>query len=125
MTTLEMSDMRRTILTVVVLASSFLSASVAMAQRACVLDRDGYVVCGQLVKRGYEPPHRNDDRRRSYDRRDDRQDRRSNDRRRAQPKRCPRNYTVQDGVCKPYRAPPKCKKNYTLQDGVCKPYTGR
>ena len=46
-------------------------------------------------------------------------------------------WTVQDGVCKPYRGPvtydggyrryrlPCGRPGWTVQDGVCKPYTGR
>ena len=123
--------MRRMILTMAVLACSLWSATAALAQRACVLDPEGYVVCGPLVQRGYDAPYRHYDRPRPYydrrDGRDDRRDRRDyrgDNRRRAQPK-CQRGYTVQGGVCKPYHAPPKCQKNYTVQDGVCKPYTGR
>ena len=52
---------------------------------------------------------------------------------------CPPGYTVQDGVCKPYRGPygpgygagygyryrdSPCPPRYTVQDGVCKPYRG-
>ena len=45
---------------------------------------------------------------------------------------CPPGYTVQGGVCKPYRGPTGggwrtwngCPPRYTVQDGVCKPYRG-
>jgi hypothetical protein len=49
---------------------------------------------------------------------------------------CPYGYTVQDGVCKPYRGPyapnyyggsgylPCGRPGWTVQDGVCKPYRG-
>jgi hypothetical protein len=126
----EFSDMRRWVLVLAglaILAGSLSFVGAATAQRACVLDPEGYVVCGPLVQPGYAPPpdYRgpppyDDGRRyRDYDRRE-----RDGDRRRAEPK-CQKGYTVQGGVCKPYRAPPTCQKGYTVQDGVCKPYTGR
>jgi len=50
---------------------------------------------------------------------------------------CPDGFTVQDGVCKPYRGPTgygygyrpsgranPCPSGFTVQDGVCKPYRG-
>ncbi|MEA2978828.1 MAG: hypothetical protein QOF09_651 [Alphaproteobacteria bacterium] len=48
---------------------------------------------------------------------------------------CPEGYTVQGGVCQPYRGPygpsygrrdrgSPCPPRYTVQDGVCKPYRG-
>jgi hypothetical protein len=48
---------------------------------------------------------------------------------------CPMGYTVQGGVCQPYRGPVggrwrgsgpynPCPMGYTVQDGVCKPYRG-
>lgn len=49
---------------------------------------------------------------------------------------CPYGYTIQGGVCKPYRGPtvydygygprylPCGRPGWTVQDGVCKPYRG-
>jgi hypothetical protein len=45
---------------------------------------------------------------------------------------CPYGYTVQSGICKPYRGPVgggwntpnSCPPGYTVQSGVCKPYRG-
>lgn len=46
---------------------------------------------------------------------------------------CPPSYTVQSGICQPYRGPRgrwgagpnnPCPTGYTVQDGVCKPYRG-
>jgi hypothetical protein len=45
---------------------------------------------------------------------------------------CPPNWTIQGGVCRPYRGPlgggwrtwNGCPPHYTIQGGVCKPYRG-
>jgi hypothetical protein len=45
---------------------------------------------------------------------------------------CPPGYTIQGGVCQPYRGPVGggyrtwngCPRGFTVQDGVCKPYRG-
>jgi hypothetical protein len=45
---------------------------------------------------------------------------------------CPPGFTVQDGVCKPYRGPTGggrpswngCPRGYTVQNGECRPYRG-
>jgi hypothetical protein len=147
--------MRRTVFSLSLLGAFLCSASIAVAQRACILAPDGRVICGPIVQPpGYRPPAEYDGPRPYYDNRGDRYDRdrryrdderRYNERDRNRPLRCPPNYTVQDGKCKPYHPPPtcqkgytvqggkckpyhpppKCQKGYTVQDGVCKPYTGR
>ncbi len=122
--------MHRLILALGVLAGSLCFATASMAQRACVLDPDGEVVCGPLVQPGYvpqreyrgPPPGFGD--RRDFDDRRYRDDERRGPPR-AVPTRCQPGYTVQDGECKPYRGPQKCQPGYTVQDGECKPYTGR
>lgn len=46
---------------------------------------------------------------------------------------CPRGFTVQGGVCQPYRGPTGggwhswngCPPGYTVQGGQCSPYRGR
>ena len=120
--------MRRLIFALAALMGCLCFATVASAQRACVQDSNGEIVCGMLVQPGYGQPRydrgppdfggRDFDRRRDWD--DDRRGQQ-----RAAPGRCPANYTVQDGECKPYRGAQKCQKGYTVQDGECKPYTGR
>jgi hypothetical protein len=60
----------------------------------------GMYECGYRHRRGEGWHGRRDDRPREYDRR---YRGGYNDGPRQQPLRCPRNYTVQDGVCKPYR----------------------
>ena len=47
--------MRRLILAVAIVASSLCFATASMAQRACVMTRDGDVVCGRLVQPDYAP----------------------------------------------------------------------
>jgi hypothetical protein len=45
---------------------------------------------------------------------------------------CPPGYTVQGGVCQPYRGPVGggwrtwngCPRGYTIQGGICQPYRG-
>lgn len=138
--------MRRLVLALSLLVACVLFASESMAQRACVLAPQGDVVCGPVVQPGYRPPPRDYREPRYYDGRRDYDDRRyRDDDRRGPPAKCQPGYTVQDGVCKPYRppptcqpgytvqggkckpyrAPPTCQPGYTVQDGVCKPYTGR
>jgi hypothetical protein len=114
--TIARDKMKKLLLLLALAAASVVGATgVASAQ---------YYPPGQ--DRYYDPPPPPPDYRDRYDDRQyDRRDRgRYNDESRR-PLRCPPNYTVQDGVCKPYRAPPTCQKGYTVQDGVCKPYTGR
>jgi hypothetical protein len=121
-------DMRRAILTLGIVAGSLCFAAAVMAQRACVLDSDGEVVCGQLVQPGYAPQREYRAPRPSYEeRRDDEWRYRDGNRQGPPPgpQRCQPGYTVQGGECKPYRGPQTCQKGFTVQDGVCKPYTGR
>ena len=67
----------------------------------------GMYECGYRHRRGYGWHGRRDDRPREYDRGYREYDRGYRgghyDGPRQQPLRCPQNYTVQDGVCKPYR----------------------
>ncbi len=115
--------MHRLIFALGLLVGCLCFATVSMAQRACVQDSDGEIVCGMLVQPGYGPPPGFRERRDFERRRDWDDDRRGQQR--AAPTRCPPNYTVQDGECKPYRGPQKCQPGFTVQDGECKRYTGR
>lgn len=125
--------MRRAIFALSLLGGFLCAVPVAGAQQACVLAPNGAVVCGPIVQPGYGPPpyepRQNFEGRRDRDEgerrgREDERRREGLDRNRPAI-RCPANFTLQGGECKPYRAPPTCQKGFTVQDGVCKPYTGR
>lgn len=48
--------MRRLIVILSVLVASLSFTAVAQAKSGCVLTREGHVICGTIVPRGYRPP---------------------------------------------------------------------
>ncbi len=84
--------MRRIVIALGLLGGFVCAASPAQAQ-VCVYDAYGRMICGERVRPYAEPPYA--ERRYYYEGRRYRY--------RDPNAGCPRGWTVQDGVCKPYR----------------------